>query len=115
MAWTDPSLTELARAATRGVFGSPCTYQVGEATPVTTTPAGAPLAGVFRSSYVQTDPASGTKVTTERPNVFVSLADLPAAPAEGHRLVIQGASYRVGRVELDGEGGALLLLSRVGP
>ena len=46
--------------------------------------------------------------------LFVRLADLPAAPARGDEVEIEGARYKVFDIEADSEGAAVLRLRRGG-
>jgi hypothetical protein len=44
--------------------------------------------------------------------LFVRLADLPAAPARGDEVEIEGVRYKVFDIEADAEGGAVLKLRK---
>jgi len=96
-----------------GVFGESAVFQ-----PVVGTPF--PISGTFHEAYKSLDLAGGTGMTTEAPAIGVLLSDFSAAPKQKDRVVISatalhsGGTYVVKEVQLNGIGGALLLLNRVG-
>ncbi|MCP3916149.1 MAG: hypothetical protein GY711_11385 [bacterium] len=70
--------------------------------------------GVFSAQFVGVDLQTGSEVTSNTPNVFVSLADIPAVVTidEDH-FEREGKSYLVKEEHLDGEGGATYMLHEV--
>lgn len=116
MSWRDA--TALARAASAEAFGRALAFTPDGGTQTSTTPSGAPLLGVFRSSYESIDLETGAEISSQRPNVRVSLEDFATPPGEDDLLdvakefdlgTLEG-SYRITATEVDGEGGATLLL-----
>lgn len=51
-----------------------------------------------------------TRLSSLEPQLFVKLADLPRPPGQGDEVSIDGTWYQVIDVELDGSGGANLVL-----
>lgn len=75
---------------------------------------GAPVdvRGIFDAAYVRAD-VGQAGVASSGPAVFFRLADLPADPAaDKPTLTVDGTTYKVAKVEKDGQGGVLLRLHR---
>lgn len=100
MAFSD--LTDRALGAIKDAFGSSVTYTPTSGSPVT-------IDGVFNRRYYELVEGD-VPVSTDQPNLLVRIADLAADPVEGDEVTVSGQTYRVYRVEKDGEGAALLLL-----
>jgi hypothetical protein len=70
------------------------------------------ITGVFSLVYHEVDLDEGPAVATNQPNLFVNLADLPAAVSPGlDHVTCEGTRYVVSEEQPDGEGGAVLLLN----
>lgn len=94
-------LTELALGAVTETLGEDVSY----------TPSGGSLStvrGVFNARSVELD--GGVPVMTEQPNLLVRISDFAATPAQGDAVTARATNYTVSRVDLDGEGGAVLFL-----
>ena len=92
-----------------GIFGEPILYSpaMGSAFP---------LSGVFDEAYRPIDPLAiegmlPSHVTTEHAALGVNLADFPADPQQGDLLTARGVQYYVQEVQVDGHGGAKLVLN----
>ena len=103
------------RAAQANLGGEPVTYAPAVGAPVSTTPSGDPLLGLFDPGGVnaQGDARVGVEVT--KPKVFLLLADLPTDPRNDTPLLtIRGVRYHVEGRSPDGAGGISLDLRTVG-
>ena len=100
------SLEDVANGIVRDTFGEAVTY-TGVAGAVTA------LRGVFSLEYEEVMPDSGASVVSNRPTLFLRLADLPVPPAEGDRFSVRGVTYAVEQApHIDGTGGAVLFGKR---
>lgn len=106
-AWAD-GLDE-ALMVIRDTFPSDVIY-----TPASTgTPV--PLTGVFNAAkQVLTEAGSEGSTTSTRPTLWIRLADVSVAPAQGDTFELDsGVSYKVTDVQVDGAGGAELFAFEV--
>jgi hypothetical protein len=98
MAFTD-SVNRMDEACLR-VFGREVTY-------LPETGGEASIRAVFQPAREAEDASPGVYAV-----LFVRLADLPAAPARGDKVEIEGARYKVFDIEADAEGAAVLRLRK---
>lgn len=80
---------------------------------ITHTPLGGsplPRKGIFNDIFKGIDPQSGFQVVSQEPNLGIKLFDWTPPPAQGDAIQLRGINYKVDRVELDGEGGAVCYL-----
>jgi len=88
-------------------------------TAITYTPTGgAPVVlsgrSIFTAAHAEDTVDNGeVSVQTVAPTLDLWLADLAAPPAENDSVTVGGVSYRVANCELDGEGGAFVILEEV--
>ena len=68
------------------------------------------ILAIFDNEYQQVDPETGVVVSSTAPRIGIRLIDLPKAPKQGDRALIQEKEYKVVEVQEDGQGGAALLL-----
>lgn len=112
------SFADLISAADRvalSVFGepTPVTYAPEVGDPVSTTPSGAPLIGIFDEQYVLAKGTAEAGVEALGPAVFFRLEDLPVDPEEDEpTITIRGVGYTVTEHRPDGMGGIVLALRR---
>ena len=66
--------------------------------------------GVFDETYVELDPDSGQRVSSESITILLSLADLPEQPAHRGEFLVRGDRYLIRHVEPDGQGAARIFL-----
>jgi hypothetical protein len=85
-----------------GAFGELATYTPQGGSPVE-------IRVIFRRTHIELDP-EGVPVTSTTPNIKVDLDDLPVEPEQGDQVVYGGAEFRVSEVQVDGNGGAKLLM-----
>lgn len=111
MAWDDRLADSLIRATSKAFSGS---------SSITYSPAGgAPVDLSGRSIYTSAhqeevlDEAE-VSVQTVKATLDVRLADLGATPAEDDDVQVGALAFKVSAIEVDGEGGALLILEEVG-
>lgn len=100
------ALADSILGAVKGTFGENVTYTA----PGVGSPAQdlrAPFDDAYEDCNVQ-----GVDVVVTRPMCCVAISDLAAAPVKGASLVARSVSYVVDRVELDGHGNALLMLTK---
>lgn len=88
------------------IFGTDVTYTPSVGDPVT-------VKGVFSNGYIEVPLGNGVATATSGPTLGVKLDDLPVAPSQATRITIGGVTYRINHSEEDGQGGALLILSKV--
>ena len=95
------SVSRMDEACLR-VFGREVTYlpEAGGA---------AAIRAVFQAAREAEDASPGVYAL-----LFIRLADLPAAPARGDEVEIEGARYKVFDIEADSEGAAVLTLRKTG-
>lgn len=90
------------------VFGETVTFMPATGTPFAGT-------GIFDEAYREVDLAGGEAVTTECPvlGIQTSAFQSPyqALPRQGDSLFIRGSTYVIREVQVDGHGGAKLLLN----
>lgn len=92
----------------------PVTYDPSAGPPVTTTPTGDPLIGVFDLQYVLAKGTANAGVEALGPAVFFRLSDLPVDPeTDDPTLTINSVAYRVIERRPDGMGGIVLALRKV--
>lgn len=110
MAWDDAIADSLIRATSQAFSG---------ASSVTYTPAGGSpvdLSGrsIFTAAHEEEvlDEAE-VAVQSVKATLDVRLADLGAAPAEDDDVQVGSVAFKVSNVEVDGEGGALLILEEL--
>lgn len=118
------SFADLVAAADRvamSVFGDkdgngeplPVTYAPEIGAPVSVTPTGAPLTGIFDEQYVLAKGSAEAGVETLGPAVFFRIEDLPVDPEDDEpTITIRGLDYRVIERRPDGLGGIVLALRR---
>ena len=70
------------------------------------------LVAVFDAVGTVVDLATGVAQRTNVPSLGVVLADFATPPRPGDSVDIDAVNYKVSDVELDGQGGATLLLRR---
>lgn len=99
------NLTGLVQDALKATLGESVTFKPLSGSEKTIT-------GVYSEQFVEVDAASGASVATNRPNLLVKLVDLGQAPKKNDLMGIRGADYKIQEVQKDGEGGALLLLTK---
>lgn len=76
-----------------------------------------PLAGggpisiraTFSEYFEEASPQTGLGVVTQRPNIWLVVADLPGIPVEGDRFEFEGRTFIVEEPRSDGSGATLLL------
>jgi hypothetical protein len=71
------------------------------------------IKAVFSNSHVEVDIGDGVPVSSIRPTLFLKLTTIPRSPKRGDRVRVDGVLYRVEDSQLDGEGGALLILNKL--
>ncbi|OHD28035.1 MAG: hypothetical protein A2Y38_03440 [Spirochaetes bacterium GWB1_59_5] len=98
MAWAD--LAGLANTATRNAFGESVTI------------AGQSLTAIYDAAYVEASVQNGVSVSTTSPVVQYKTADFTGTVAQDDAVVAGGITYRVYKVEPDGQGWAMLRLKR---
>lgn len=69
--------------------------------------------GIFSDKYEGVDPETGFVIVSEKPNLGIILVDWPIKPIDGDVIVVYGVRYTVQYVEVDGEGGATVILENV--
>jgi hypothetical protein len=95
------------------VFGERTVFQ-----PIFGTPF--PITGTFHEAYKSVDLVGGMGITSEMPALGVQLSQFPVHPRQKDGVAIVatamhgGGTYVVKEVQVNGLGGALLLLNRVG-
>lgn len=95
----------------------PVTYTPAFGTPVTTTPSGAPLMGIFDDPDLLAtgNTVAGTGVESVEPTVALILADLPTDPlVDDPLLTIRGKVYKVSQRRTAGFGSIVLALQLAG-
>ncbi len=105
-------LIEATDRATHDHLGSvPVTYTPDGGSPVSVTPSGDPLLGMFDKNFVLVDPER-PGVESTSPVVTLRLDDLPTDPEDDDpTLLILGTSYTVQERHKDGPvGGSVMLL-----
>lgn len=107
MVWAD--LADRVLKTTIGTFKTrlPATYTPSVGSPVE-------IEGVYDAPDHSSDPQSTAAFDTVAPRLGIRLADLALPPDAGDTLVVNGLTYRVIGVEEDGQGGAELVLNRLG-
>lgn len=93
------SLQAACNTSTRDVWGESCTVNGQAAT------------GIFDRVWLE---VAGGEVgqSAQFPVLSVVLADLPIAPAAGQAVTVAGGAYAIQDVQVDGYGGAKLILQR---
>ncbi len=71
------------------------------------------ICGAFDERFVTVDPETEEVITTNTPNVFINLNDIPFLPEQGDQVEIFNVKYLVSDSQEDGLGGTTLLLHRV--
>lgn len=107
MAWADLADSVLKTAI--ATFKTAATY-----TPINQDLAPAEIEGVFDIPNLSVDPVTGAPVDTFQPTLGVRVADLPAFPEFGDTVEINSKTYRVLEVREDTQGGAILVLNKLG-
>jgi hypothetical protein len=97
------ALTDAALGVCMRTFGEDVTYTPQGGAPVT-------VAGVFRDEWVEIDPETRAKISTQVPNLGIRLSDFAVKPKQRDTLVRSGTTYAVNDVREDGEGSATLFL-----
>lgn len=69
--------------------------------------------GIFNDRYEGIDADTGAIVVSQQPNVGIRLSDWPLSPVDGDVMMIYGDRYTVRHMEVDGEGGATVILDKV--
>lgn len=92
------------------IFGEAIVHQTADGTILG-------VQGVFDEAYRPVDPLTiegitPMHVTTEMACIGICLADFPAAPQQGDLLTARGVQYYVREVQVDGHGGAKLVLNK---
>lgn len=100
VSWED--LADDVQSAVCAELGVEVVYRPTAGTPVT-------IRGVFSNELSLIALGEGSDVQTTRPKIFVRQVDLGVAPARGDEFDVGGATYVVGEVRRDGEGGVELL------
>ena len=100
---------DLVLAPCIGVFGEAIVYQSADGLVIA-------VDGVFDEAYRPVDPLAiegiaPMHVTTEKSCLGVRLADFPVPPEQGDLLSARGVQYYVQEVQVDGKGGAKLVLN----
>lgn len=96
--------------------GSPevITYTPEDGDPVSETPGGETLTGIFSELYELAHSTADAGVDTLGPAVFFRLSDLPVDPQDDEpTITIRGDDYAVTRREPDGMGGIVLGLRKL--
>lgn len=104
MTWA--TLADRAITACRDLYGTSVTY-----TPVSTG-VDESIAGILDESWESVDAGGEVPQNALLPVLDLRLADLSVAPAQGDSLVVDGVSYSVIDVQIDGQGGCKLPLHR---
>lgn len=105
MGW--PSIADAANRVVRDTFGEAVTYLPAAGGSVA-------IVAPFSEEYEQVASDGQATVVSQRPNLLVRLADLPAPPAEGDRFTVRGRTYAVEQEpHLDGTGTGLVFGKRV--
>ncbi len=111
MGWPEITAATNRTLAQAGAFGEAVNYF-----PLA---GGGPLAirGAFDEQLEEVDPDTGAGITSQRPNLLVTLADLPAAPIRGDRFVLlrTGERFAVEEVLPDGVGTVVAVATRAEP
>lgn len=108
-------IERLTNRANRNVWGVRLIYTPNDGAPVSETPDGEPLVGVFDSAYLSVELVDGVEIADRRPMLDISLADLGFVPAEGDKFTIQeaphsGETYTVVSVNFDSAQSTKLML-----
>lgn len=103
MAWSDAAT--MAQQAARTALGDSVTYTPDGGSGESIT---APFFSAFESVTLQGD----VPVISEGPACAVYIADLTQTPVAGDTITANSVVYTIEEVRLDGEGAALLMLSR---
>lgn len=98
MAWSD--LSGLVNTACRNTFGQSVTI------------AGQAITGVYDAAYQETTVQNGAPVSSTAPIVQFKTSDFSGTVAQDDAVVAGGVTYRVYKVEPDGQGWTLLRLKR---
>lgn len=90
----------------QGVFGEPVMFLPAIGSPLA-------VSGIFDEAYREVDLAGGMAVTTESPVLGIRVSDFSVLPVQGDQVTVASRSktYVVREVQIDGHGGAKLLLN----
>ena len=72
------------------------------------------ISGVFDIPNLSVDPTTGAPVDSFQPTLGVRIADLPAFPEFGDTVTINTKIYRILEAREDTQGGAVLVLNKLG-
>ncbi len=109
--WLDRA-DRVQRANVRAL-GDPISYTPAGGSEITTTPEGSELRGVFQAEGALVTLETGMLQRTNVPQVGVRLADFDPPASVGGLITARGTTYRIDDINPDGEGGAVLGLSRL--
>jgi len=107
MAWADLANSVLTTAI--ATFKTDAIY-----TPINQDLAPVSIVGVFDIPNLSVDPNTGAPVDSFQPTLGVRVADLPAFPEMGDTVTVNSKVYRVLEAREDTQGGAILILNRLG-
>lgn len=108
------TIESLTNRSARFVWGVLIVYTPHDGLPVSTTPAGLPLKGVFDSAHVLITTIDGQEIVERAPMLDMVLSDLAAEPVEGDKFTISegphsGETYTVTHIEFDSAQAAKLV------
>jgi hypothetical protein len=101
-----PETTDRVNRGVRGAFGEEVVYQPLGLDAVT-------IRAPHFEEWEEVQPDTGAPIVSQRPNVQVRLADLPAPPVEGDRWTCRGVTFAVEETRIDGTGAARLVGRRL--
>lgn len=109
--------THDVQGALLGEFGEAITFLPAGKSPITTTPEGGPLLGIFEDPHRAVDLSTGSVVSTQEVTLDVRLSDLlPTVPRPNlDFVVVRGKKWTFNDVRPDGEGMATLVLTSPQP
>lgn len=99
------SLAGMTLDACQAAFGENVTFTPAVGSPVQ-------ASGIFSGISTEIDSATGFPVQVKKPVIGIKLADFPQAPKQGDRFTVRSVTYKVLRVDEDGEGGAQIALAK---
>lgn len=71
-----------------------------------------PIKGIFHKGYIAVV-FNGVETSTLATTLAIRLSDMPAPPASGDQVAVEGVDYRVIKAEDDGQGGSTLFLQEL--
>lgn len=86
-------------------LGQPVTYRPASGGSIS-------LRGVFNSAHRLVDLGESAPVSSLSSSLGIQLSDLPVPPSQGDQATLDDMTYGVVDIQLDGQGGALLILGK---